>query len=56
MLNLISSEVREKEEDFPEDLGKIHIRGLLLGVNSFNYQPGITENINLLDVQISCLD
>ena len=56
MLSLINSEVREEKDEFPEDLAKMNVRGHLLGMNCFNYQPGVTENINLLDVQISCLD
>ena len=55
MLSLMDSEVREKEADFLEDLAEIDVRGHLLGMNRFNYQPGITEYINLLDVQIPCL-
>ena len=56
MLSLVNSEVRKEKADFPEDLAKMNVRGDLLGVNRFNYQLGVSENINLLDVQLSCLD
>ena len=56
MLSLINSEVRKEKDDFPEDLAKVNVGGDLLGMNRFNYQPGVPENINLLDVKISCLD
>ena len=55
MLSLIISKLRKEEADFLENLAKIDVRGHLLGMNRFNNQPGVTEYIDLLDVQISFL-